>query len=106
MITPGATDSDGVLGAGYTGSGIVLLAGLRWDRYRLLVRETAWSPRFGAARYWPSHRDVMMNADGYTSSIQQCRSEEAACNAALKWQKKENAAVTKEAKRLASLTKV
>lgn len=27
--------------------------GLRWDRYDLLVTETAWSPRAGAAYYWP-----------------------------------------------------
>ena len=28
-------------------------AGLRWDRYRLLVRESAWSPRLGVAWHWP-----------------------------------------------------
>ena len=28
-------------------------AGLRWDRYRLLVRDNAFSPRLGVAWYWP-----------------------------------------------------
>jgi hypothetical protein len=28
-------------------------AGLRWDRYRLLVHDSAFSPRLAAARYWP-----------------------------------------------------
>ncbi|MCU1275040.1 MAG: TonB-dependent receptor [Bryobacterales bacterium] len=28
-------------------------AGLRWDRYRLLVRDSAVSPRLGAAWHWP-----------------------------------------------------
>lgn len=27
-------------------------AGLRWDRYQLLVEDTAWSPRLGVAYYW------------------------------------------------------
>lgn len=29
-------------------------AGLRWDHYRLLVDEKAWSPRLGASWYWPA----------------------------------------------------
>jgi len=29
-------------------------AGLRWDSYRLLVQDSAFSPRLGAAWYWPS----------------------------------------------------
>jgi len=28
-------------------------AGLRWDHYRLLVDENAWSPRLGVSYYWP-----------------------------------------------------
>ena len=28
-------------------------AGVRWDRYRLLVRESEFSPRLGVAWYWP-----------------------------------------------------
>lgn len=31
-----------------------LNAGLRWDRYRFLVHESAWSPRVGAARAFPA----------------------------------------------------
>ncbi len=30
-----------------------LSAGLRWDRYSLVVADRAWSPRLGAAWYWP-----------------------------------------------------
>ena len=61
----------------------------------------------GAARYWASRRDVWMeDTEGYTTCIQSCRSEEGAINAAERWQKKENAGVTKEAKRLAPLSKV
>ena len=30
-----------------------LSAGLRWDHYSLVVRDQAWSPRLGAAWYWP-----------------------------------------------------
>jgi Outer membrane cobalamin receptor protein len=33
---------------------LTLSGGLRWDRYRLLVSETAWSPRLGVAYVWPS----------------------------------------------------
>ncbi len=32
---------------------LTLSTGLRWDRYSLLIRENAWSPRLGAAWYWP-----------------------------------------------------
>ncbi|MFN7993303.1 MAG: TonB-dependent receptor [Bryobacteraceae bacterium] len=32
---------------------LTLSAGLRWDSYRLVVRDNAWSPRMGAAWYWP-----------------------------------------------------
>lgn len=32
---------------------LTLSTGLRWDRYSLVVRENAWSPRLGAAWYWP-----------------------------------------------------
>lgn len=60
----------------------------------------------GAARYFASGKDVFMVADDYTSCIQTYRSEEAACNGALSWQKKENAIVTREAKRVARLSKV
>lgn len=38
-----------------------LSAGLRWDRYDLLVSETAWSPRLGAAYFWPS-ADLVLRA--------------------------------------------
>ena len=61
----------------------------------------------GAATYWADHTSVVMKCtEGYTSVIETKRTAEAACNAALRWQKRENAAVTKEAKRLASLPKV
>jgi len=33
---------------------LTLSAGLRWDHYALLVKDNAWSPRFGAGWYWPS----------------------------------------------------
>jgi len=33
---------------------LTLSAGLRWDRYSLVVRDNAWSPRLGAAWYWPA----------------------------------------------------
>lgn len=36
-------------------------AGLRWDRYRLLVDEQALSPRLGLAWWWP-HADVVLRA--------------------------------------------
>jgi outer membrane cobalamin receptor len=36
-------------------------AGLRWDRYRLLVTETAVSPRLGAAWYW-KRADLVFHA--------------------------------------------
>jgi hypothetical protein len=36
-------------------------AGLRWDHYRLLVDESAWSPRLGAAWYWEGG-DVVFRA--------------------------------------------
>ena len=32
---------------------VTLSAGLRFDHYDLLVNQTAWSPRLGAAVYWP-----------------------------------------------------
>ena len=32
---------------------LTLSAGLRWDHYSLVVRDHAWSPRLGAAWYWP-----------------------------------------------------
>lgn len=32
---------------------LTLSAGLRWDRYSLVVNDNAWSPRLGAAWYWP-----------------------------------------------------
>lgn len=35
--------------------------GLRWDRYRLRVRETAWSPRLGAG-YWISRAGLRLHA--------------------------------------------
>jgi hypothetical protein len=34
-------------------------AGLRWDRYSLLVTEYAWSPRLGVAWHWPSRGLVL-----------------------------------------------
>jgi outer membrane receptor for Fe3+-dicitrate len=34
-------------------------AGLRWDRYRFLVRESAWSPRLGVAWHWPAAQLVL-----------------------------------------------
>ena len=36
-------------------------AGLRFDHYRLLVDETAWSPRAGIAYYWPA-ADLVLRA--------------------------------------------
>lgn len=38
-----------------------LSGGLRWDRYHVLVDETAWSPRLGVAYYWPS-ADLVVRA--------------------------------------------
>jgi hypothetical protein len=32
---------------------LTLSAGLRWDHYSFVVRDNAWSPRLGAAWYWP-----------------------------------------------------
>jgi len=32
---------------------LTVSAGLRWDHYSLVVRDQAWSPRLGAAWYWP-----------------------------------------------------
>ncbi|MFL6354758.1 MAG: TonB-dependent receptor [Bryobacteraceae bacterium] len=32
---------------------LTLSTGIRWDHYGVLVRENAWSPRLGAAWYWP-----------------------------------------------------
>lgn len=32
---------------------LTLSAGLRWDHYSLVVKDNAWSPRLGAAWYWP-----------------------------------------------------
>lgn len=61
----------------------------------------------GAATYWADHKNVVMkDTEGSLSVIQTCKTEEAACNAALRWQKKENAAVLREAKRVASKSKV
>jgi outer membrane cobalamin receptor len=36
-------------------------AGLRWDHYRLLVEQSAWSPRLGVAWSWP-RRDLVVRA--------------------------------------------
>jgi hypothetical protein len=36
-------------------------AGLRWDHYRLLVDENAWSPRLGASWYWRA-ADLLLRA--------------------------------------------
>jgi hypothetical protein len=36
-------------------------AGLRWDRYRLVTRESGLSPRFGASYYWP-HAGLVLRA--------------------------------------------
>lgn len=59
-------------------------------------------PVAGAASYWSDTENVMMkDTEGYVSCIQVCRTSEAACNAALRWQKKENAIVLREAKKLA-----
>lgn len=56
----------------------------------------------GAALYWAAGSQVLMkDTEGHVSCIQACRTEEAAVNAALRWQKKENAVVTKENKRRA-----
>jgi outer membrane cobalamin receptor len=38
-----------------------LNAGLRWDHYRLLVEQSAWSPRLGVAWSWPG-RDLVVRA--------------------------------------------
>jgi outer membrane cobalamin receptor len=32
---------------------LTLSTGLRWDHYAVLVKDNAWSPRLGAAWYWP-----------------------------------------------------
>ena len=34
-------------------------AGVRWDRYRFLLRDSGWSPRFGAAWHWPAAQLVL-----------------------------------------------
>src|SRR5262249_38653471 len=35
---------------------ITVSAGLRFDHYKLLVDESAWSPRTGLSYYWPAAR--------------------------------------------------
>jgi outer membrane cobalamin receptor len=32
---------------------LTLSTGLRWDHYAVIVKDNAWSPRLGAAWYWP-----------------------------------------------------
>ena len=54
----------------------------------------------GAATYWAEKTAVMMgNTDGYTSIIDSKRTHSAAASSAMRWQKRENAAVTTENKR-------
>lgn len=61
-------------------------------------------PVAGAALYWAEGTEVLMRCtDGYTSCIDTARNKFTAANKAEKWQRKENAAVTKEAKRVAKL---
>ncbi len=64
---------------------------------------TSIEPVPGAAKYVATYYNavVMIEADGTKSDIQQCKSSAAAYAAADRWQRKENAAVTREAKRLA-----
>jgi outer membrane cobalamin receptor len=38
---------------------LTLSTGLRWDHYAVLVRENAWSPRLGAAWYWPKGNIIL-----------------------------------------------
>jgi outer membrane cobalamin receptor len=40
---------------------LTLSGGLRWDRYSLVVSDQAWSPRLGAAWYWPK-ADLVVRA--------------------------------------------
>jgi outer membrane receptor protein involved in Fe transport len=40
---------------------LTVSAGLRWDRYRFVVRDTAFSPRLGVAWSWPD-RDLVFRA--------------------------------------------
>ena len=57
----------------------------------------------GAASYWAEHTEVLMRCtSGYLSAIQTCRSHEMAIKAAERWQKKENAAVTRANKKVTS----
>lgn len=63
-------------------------------------------PVAGAALYWAEGTEVMMRCtDGYTSCIDTGKNAITAANKAEKWQRKENAVVTKEAKRVAKLAK-
>lgn len=64
------------------------------------------APIVGAAYYYAQGNSVYMVADGYTSCIQNYRSEGTALDGAKRWQEKENNAVAKEAKRLATLVAV
>lgn len=60
----------------------------------------------GAARYYAFGLEVfMVEPGGYTTGIQTYRTEGTALDGAKKWQEKENAAVTKEAARVAKLAK-
>ena len=43
-------------------------AGLRWDHYRLVVDESAFSPRLGVAFAWPEHGLVVRGS--YDRAIQ------------------------------------
>ena len=65
------------------------------------------APVTGAALYWAEGDEVLMKCtEGYTSVIDKARTAEAAAKKAERWQRKENSAVEKEAKRVAKLARV
>lgn len=74
----------------------------------LLTTQDIPAPVAGAAKYWPSPRritdgrvDVEMLPNpngGRWSFVETCRDEQSAIRCAIRWQKRENAAVTKARK--------
>lgn len=59
-------------------------------------------PVAGAAEYWADHKSVCMkDTDGHYTVIDTKANELAAAKSACSWQKRENAAVEKERKRIA-----
>ena len=58
--SPGRTQSGFIQDAWHTGN-VTLSAGLRFDHYRLVEKEQAWSPRFGLAYQFP-HTGLVLRA--------------------------------------------